>query len=154
MTTEGPSREPLIGQTLGHYRITEKIGAGGMGEVYRAHDEHLEREVAIKILQKRSTLPEDARRLLRKEAVTLSKLNHANIATIYDFGSQHGLDFLVMEFVSGKMLSEHMGFSALPEKEVGTLGMQIAQALEEAHEQGIIHRDLKPANIAIPAEGR
>ena len=154
MTTEGPSREPLIGQTLGHYRITEKIGAGGMGEVYRAHDEHLEREVAIKILQKRSTLPEDARRLLRKEAVTLSKLNHANIATIYDFGSQHGLDFLVMEFVSGKMLSEHMGFSALPEKEVGTIGMQIAQALEEAHEQGIIHRDLKPANIAITSKGQ
>jgi serine/threonine protein kinase/tetratricopeptide (TPR) repeat protein len=154
MTTEGPSREPLIGQTFGHYRITEKIGAGGMGEVYRAHDEHLEREVAIKVVQKRTMLPEDARRLLRKEALTLSKLNHSNIATIYDFYSQGGLDFLVMEFVSGKTLSAYMGFSPLPEKEVATLGMQVAQALEEAHEHGIIHRDLKPANIAITNKGQ
>jgi eukaryotic-like serine/threonine-protein kinase len=154
MTSEGSSREPLIGQTLGHYRITEKVGAGGMGEVYRAHDEHLEREVAIKILQKRANLEDHTRKLLHKEAVTLSKLNHSNIATIYDFDSQHGLDFLVMEFVSGKTLAGHMGASSLPEKEVATIGMQVAQALEEAHEHGIIHRDLKPSNIAITGKGQ
>lgn len=154
MTSQGPVHDPLIGQALGHYRILEKIGDGGMGAVYRAQDERLDREVAIKVLHERTTLYEHSRKLLHKEAVTLSKLNHSCIATIYDFDTQHGLDFLVMEYVSGKTLSRHMAASALSEKEVATLGLQVAQALEEAHEHGIIHRDLKPANIAITAKGQ
>lgn len=144
----------LIGQTISHYRIIEKIGAGGMGEVYRARDVHLDREVAIKVLPKRTLIDEQARELLHKEAVTLSKLNHPHIATIYDFDTQQGLDFLVMEYVSGETLSRHLSASVLSEKEVAALGLQIAQALEEAHEHGIIHRDLKPANIAITSKGQ
>jgi serine/threonine protein kinase/Tfp pilus assembly protein PilF len=154
VTTQGSGHDPLIGQALGHYRILEKIGAGGMGEVYRAQDEHLGREVAIKVLHERTVLYEHARKLLHKEAAALSKLNHASIATVYDFDTQHGLDFLVMEYVSGRTLSRHMEASALSEKEVATLGIQVAQALEEAHEHGIIHRDLKPANIAITTKGQ
>jgi serine/threonine protein kinase/Flp pilus assembly protein TadD len=153
VTSQGSAHDPLIGQALGHYRILDKIGAGGMGEVYRAQDEHLDREVAIKVLHERTILNDPARKLLHKEAAALSKLNHSNIATIYDFDTQHGLDFLVMEYVSGKTLSRHMAASPLSEKEVTTLGMQVAQALEEAHEHGIIHRDLKPANIAITSKG-
>jgi serine/threonine protein kinase len=144
----------LIGQTISHYRFIEKIGAGGMEEVYRARDEHLDREVAIKVLPQRALIDEHARKLLHKEALTLSKLNHSHIATIYDFDTQQGLDFLVMEYVSGKTLSQHLSASVLSEKEVAALGLQIAQALEEAHEHGIIHRDLKPANIAIAFKGQ
>ena len=144
----------LIGQTISHYRMIERIGAGGMGEVYRARDEHLGREVAIKVLPQRTLIDEHARKLLHKEAVTLSKLNHSHIATIYDFDTQQGLDFLVMEYVSGETLSQHLSASVLSEKEVAALGLQIVQALEEAHEHGIIHRDLKPANIAITSKGR
>jgi serine/threonine protein kinase len=154
VTTQAPGHDSLIGHVLGHYRILEKIGAGGMGEVYRAQDEHLDREVAIKVLHDRTILHEPARKLLQKEALILSKLNHSCIATIYDFDRQNGLDFLVMEYVSGKTLARHIAASALSEKEIATLGIQVVQALEEAHERGIIHRDLKPANIAITLKGQ
>jgi eukaryotic-like serine/threonine-protein kinase len=154
VTTQVPGHDPFVGRVLGHYRILEKIGAGGMGEVYRAQDEHLVREVAIKVLHERTILYERARKLLQKEALTLSKLNHTSIAAIYDFDRQDGLDFLVMEYVSGKTLARYIAASTLSEKEVATLGIQVAQALEEAHESGIIHRDLKPANIAITAKGQ
>jgi pentatricopeptide repeat protein len=154
VTSYGAGLDPFIGQMLGHYRIVEKIGAGGMGEVYRAQDEHLDREVAIKFVRPQTNLDEHARKLLHKEALTLSKLNHSNIATIHDFDSQKGLDFLVMEYVKGETLSQHAKASELSEKEVAGLGMQIARALEEAHEHGIIHRDLKPANIAITSKGQ
>jgi len=125
-----------------------------MGEVYRAKDQHLEREVAIKVLHPQAIPDEKSRKLLHKEANALSKLNHPHIATIYDFDSQQGVDFLVMEYVRGQALSAKLTGGALCEREVAALGMQIAQALEEAHEQGIIHRDLKPANIAITAKGQ
>ena len=154
VTTQSPGHDPLIGQALGHYRILEKIGAGGMGQVYCAHDEHLDRKVAIKVLHPQTILDEHARKLLHKEAVTLSKLNNSNIATIHDFDTQRGVDFLVMEYVDGQSLSTKLADSALSEKEVAGLGLQIAQALEEAHEHGIIHRDLKPANIAITSKGQ
>src|SRR5579862_3841398 len=95
----------LVGQVLGHYRILEQIGAGGMGVVYRAHDERLDRDVALKVLPRNSLADESARRRFRKEALTLSKLNHANIAQVYDFDTQEGIDFLVMEYVVGVTLA-------------------------------------------------
>lgn len=153
MTVDISGQDPLIGQALGHYLIVQKIGAGGMGVVYRARDQHLDREVAIKVIRHRTTLDDHARKLLRKEALALSKLNHPNIATIYDFDTQQGQDFLVMEFVTGDTVSQRLSNSGLTEKEVTTLGAQIADALEEAHEHGIIHRDLKPANIVITSKG-
>ncbi len=143
----------MIGQTLGHYRFLEKVGAGGMGVVYRARDEQLERDVAVKVLPSGILSGHNARRQFRKEALALAKLNHPNIETVYDFGTQDGLDFLVMEYVPGKSLADRLVGGTLPEKEVIALGMQIASALEEAHDRGIVHRDLKPANIAITAKG-
>jgi serine/threonine protein kinase/Tfp pilus assembly protein PilF len=144
----------MIGQTLGHYRIIEKVSAGGMGVVYRAHDEQLERDVALKVLPS-GTLSNDAsRRQFRKEALALGKLSHPNIETVYEFDTQDGIDFLVMEYVPGNTLAERLATGAMPEKEVVALGMQIAAAMEEAHSRGIVHRDLKPRNIAISERGQ
>jgi eukaryotic-like serine/threonine-protein kinase len=144
----------MIGQTLGHYRILEKVAAGGMGVVYRAHDEQLERDVALKVLPSGTLSDNTSRRLFRKEALALAKLSHPNIETIYEFDTQDGIDFLVMEYVPGNTLAERLGSGALPEKEVVALGMQIVAALEQAHERGIVHRDLKPRNIAITERGQ
>jgi serine/threonine protein kinase len=94
--------EPMIGQTLSHYHITEKIGAGGMGELYKAHDKRLDRDVAIKVLPSGTLVDEHARKRFRKEALALSKLNHPNIATVHDFDTQKGVDFIVMEYVEGR----------------------------------------------------
>jgi eukaryotic-like serine/threonine-protein kinase len=144
----------MIGQTLGHYRIIEKVASGGMGVVYRAHDDQLERDVALKVLPA-GTLSDDAtRRQFRKEALALAKLSHPNIETVYEFDTQDGMDFLVMEYLPGKTLAETLTSGALPEKEVVAIGMQITAAMEEAHERGIVHRDLKPRNIAITARGQ
>jgi serine/threonine-protein kinase len=143
----------MIGQTLGHYRIMEKVAAGGMGVVYRAHDEQLERDVAVKVLPSGTLSDDTARRHFRKEAMALAKLNHPNIETVYEFGTQDNIDFLVMEYVPGRTVAERLAGGTLPEKEVIALGIQIASALEEAHDRGIVHRDLKPANIAITAKG-
>jgi eukaryotic-like serine/threonine-protein kinase len=143
----------MIGQTLGHYRILEKVGAGGTGVVYRALDEQLDREVAVKVLPAGTLSDETARKHFRKEALALAKLNHPNIETVYEFDTQEGVDFLVMEYFPGKTLADQLAAGTLPEKEVIALGIQIASALEEAHERGIVHRDLKPANIAITAKG-
>jgi len=143
----------MIGQTLGHYRILERVAAGGMGVVYRARDEQLERDVAVKVLPSGTLSGDAARRHFRREAMALARLNHPHIETVYDFGTQDDIDFLVMEYVPGKTLAERLSGGALPEKEIIELGMQIASALEEAHERGIVHRDLKPANIAVTAKG-
>ncbi len=143
----------MIGQTLGHYRIVEKIGAGGMGEVYRARDEHLGRDVAIKVLPAGTLADDSARRRFRAEAEALARLNHPHIATVHDFATQDGTDFLVMEFVPGSSLSDRLATGSLPEKEVLRLAMQVAAALQEAHENRIVHRDLKPANIRLTAKG-
>jgi eukaryotic-like serine/threonine-protein kinase len=143
----------MIGQTLGHYRILEKVAAGGMGVVYRAHDEQLERDVAVKVLPSGTLTNDAARRHFRNEATALAKLNHPHIETVYDFGTQDGIDFLVMEYVPGKTLADRLSNGALGEKEIIELGIQIASALQEAHDRGIVHRDLKPANIALTAKG-
>ncbi len=144
----------MIGRTLSHYRIVEKIGAGGMGEVYRARDEHLGRDVALKVLPAGTLGDEHARKLFRKEAQALSKLNHPNIATVHDFDTQDGVDFLVMELVEGVTLSDKLAVGPLGEKEVARLGSQVAEALEEAHERGVVHRDLKPGNVMVTAKGQ
>ena len=143
----------MIGQTLGHYRIIEKIGAGGMGVVYRASDERLERDVAVKVLPAGAFADEEMRKRFRREAMALSKLNHPNIATIHDFNTEKDVDFLAMEYISGVTLSERAQSGALPEAEVLRLGRQAAEALEAAHEQGIVHRDLKPGNIMVTPKG-
>lgn len=144
----------MIGKTISHYHVLEKVGAGGMGVVYRARDEQLEREVALKVLLPGALGDETARIHFRKEATALAKLNHPNIETVYEFDTQDGLDFLVMEYVSGKTLAHRLAGGPLPEKEVIRLGMQIAAALQEAHERGIVHCDLKPGNIAVTAKGQ
>jgi serine/threonine-protein kinase len=144
----------MIGKTLSHYRIVEKVGAGGMGEVYRARDERLERDVALKVLPAGTLADEQARKRFRKEALTLSKLNHPHIATIFDFDTHDGVDFLAMEHVAGETLADRLTQASLPEKEIARLGAQIADALQEAHEQGVVHRDLKPGNIKLTAKGQ
>ncbi len=144
----------LVGTELGHYRIVEKIGAGGMGEVYRARDEHLARDVAIKVLPSGTVVNESARKHFRKEALILSQLNHPNIATVHDFDTQQGLDFLVMEYIPGITLNDKLAAGPLPEKEVLRLGVQLAEGLFAAHEHGVVHRDLKPGNLRITRDGR
>jgi eukaryotic-like serine/threonine-protein kinase len=144
----------MIGQTLGHYRILEKAGAGGMGVVYRAHDQQLERDVAVKVLPSGTLSSEIVRRHFHKEAMALAKLNHPNIETVYEFGTQDGIDFLVMEYVPGKTLANRLASGSLAEKEVVAFGTQITAALAEAHDRGIVHRDLKPENIAITHKGQ
>ncbi|MGA2261467.1 MAG: protein kinase [Acidobacteriota bacterium] len=144
----------MIGSTLGHYRILEKVGAGGMGEVYRARDEHLQRDVAIKILPPETMGDESSRKRFHKEALALAKLNHPNIETIFDFDTQSGSDFLVMEYIPGQTVIERLATNPLPERDIVRLGIQLAEGLAAAHEQGIVHRDLKPANLLITPEGR
>ena len=147
--------EPLkAGDKVGPYEVVARIGAGGMGIVYRARDSRLEREVAIKILSVGLLTDEDARRRFRREALALAKLNHANIAAIHDVGEQGDADYLVMECVPGLSLAAKLKSGALSEKEISSLGSQIAAALEEAHEQGIVHRDLKPANVMVTPKGQ
>lgn len=144
----------MIGQKLGHYRILEQVGSGGMGVVYRARDEQLERDVALKVLPSGTLSDETSRRHFRKEALALAKISHPNIETVYEFASQDGMDFLVMEYVPGKTLADKLAAGALPEKEVMSVGMQVVSGLEEAHDRGIVHRDLKPKNIAITPKGQ
>jgi len=146
--------DALVGLPLGHYRVVERIGAGGMGQVYRAQDQHLGRDVAIKVLPPGTLSDETARKRFRNEALTLSRLNHPNIATIHDFDTQAGVDFLVMEYVPGTTLSEKLAAGPLPEKEVARLGAQLAEGLTAAHEQAVIHRDLKPGNLRLTTDGR
>ncbi|MDA2930126.1 protein kinase [Acidobacteria bacterium AH-259-O06] len=143
----------MVGKTISHYRIIEKLGEGGMGEVYRAEDTTLKREVAIKVLPEQFT--QDPQRLARfeREAQLLASLNHPNIAAIYSFEHADGLHFLVLELVEGETLGERIRRSAIPLEAASKIALQIAEALEAAHEKGIIHRDLKPANVKITPEG-
>src|SRR5215470_10758837 len=148
------SATPAIGQVLGHYRIVEQIGAGGMGVVYRARDERLDRDVALKMLPKLPLLSEPARRQFRREALSLAKITDPAVAMAFDFGHDQSLDYLVTEFVPGLTLETKLGGRPLPENEVLQLGKQMASGLEAAHRQGVIHRDLKPSNIKVTPEGR
>src|SRR5580692_5711158 len=141
-------------QRLSHYRIMEKIGSGGMGVVYRAHDEQLDRDVAIKVLPSGSLADDAARKRFRKEALSLARLNHPNIATVHEFGSDDGVDFIVTEYIAGMTLDAKVAGGALPATDVFRLGLQLAQGLAAAHQQGIVHRDLKPGNLRLTPDGR
>lgn len=152
MTSEALSHSSLIDCQLGHYRVVEKIGEGGMGEVFLAHDEHLGHDVALKVLPPETD--DRSRHLFRKEAHALSKLNHPNIVTVLDFDTQGDLDFLVMEYVPGLALDEKVREGGLPEKEVVRIGVQLAEGLAAAHQQGVIHRDLKPGNLRLTKDDR
>src|SRR5258705_1191166 len=138
----------MIGQTLGHYRILEKVGSGGMGVVYRARDEQLEPDVALKVLPS-GTLSNDAsRRHFRNEALALAKLNHPNIETVYEFDTQDGMDFLVMEYVPGKTLADRLRGGALPEKEVVALERKLVAHWEEQTRAASWNQNLKRAKIS------
>ena len=143
---------------LGHYRLLEKLGSGGMGEVYRAHDEHLDRDVAIKVLPRagpdRKGFDAKAQRALCQEALTLSRLNHPNIAQVYDFDKEGDTDFIVMEFVPGESLACKLHNGPLAKEELFAMAQQMLDGLGAAHAQGIVHRDLKPANLQITPRSR
>jgi eukaryotic-like serine/threonine-protein kinase len=142
------------GTKLGRYSIIESLGAGGMGVVYRARDEKLERSVAIKILAPGMLTGDEARRRFHKEALALAKLSHSRIAAVYDVGEQDGIDYIVMECVPGESLAAKLKSGPLTVREATSITLQIAEALEEAHEHGVIHRDLKPANVMVTPKGQ
>ena len=144
----------MIGKTLSHYKVLEKIGQGGMGEVYRAEDTNLSREVAIKVLPEQFT--KDPQRLARfeREAKLLASLNHPNIAAIHSFEHADDIHFLVLELVPGDTLQERVAKGPVPVEEALEVCRQIAEGMEAAHEKGVIHRDLKPANVKVTPEGK
>jgi serine/threonine protein kinase/tetratricopeptide (TPR) repeat protein len=144
----------MIPQKLSHYSVLEQIGAGGMGVVYRAHDDQLDRDVALKVLTPGTLSDDRARQRFRREALALARLNHPNIGAVYEFGSDAGVDFLVMELVSGVTLDAKLTAGPIPEREVTRLGAQLADGLDAAHSQGVIHRDLKPGNLRLTSDGR
>ena len=146
--------KPISGQTLGHYRLVDRIGAGVMRVVYRAQHEHLRREVALKLLPPTVLPDESARRHFKREALTLARINHPNVATLYGFETDGNVDFLVMEYVVGVTLANKLARGPLRESELLEYALQLVAALEEAHKHSVIHRDLKPANIFITRTGR
>ncbi|HWU40090.1 MAG TPA: serine/threonine-protein kinase, partial [Candidatus Acidoferrum sp.] len=144
----------LTGETFLHYRIAERIGIGGMGEVYRARDDRLKRDVAVKVLP--DIFTNDPERLARfdREAILLGSLNHPNMGTVYGVEQDGAKRFLVLELVEGETLAQRLATGPLPLEEVLQICRQITEGLEAAHEKGIIHRDLKPTNIKVTPQGR
>ena len=141
------------GTTLGPYSVTAKIGEGGMGEVYKARDTRLDRTVAIKVMPAHVASDPDLKQRFEREAKTISSLNHPHICTLYDIGSQDGIDFLVMEYLEGDTLAQRLEKGALPLDQALTVAIEVADALDKAHRQGITHRDLKPGNIMLTKAG-
>jgi eukaryotic-like serine/threonine-protein kinase len=141
------------GARLGPYEIVSPIGAGGMGEVYRAKDTRLGRDVAVKVLPAHMSASAELRQRLEREARTISQLSHPHICTLHDVGHQNGTDYLVMEFLEGETLADRLGRGPLPVEQALKIGVEIAGALDAAHRQGIVHRDLKPGNIMLTKSG-
>ena len=144
----------LIGSKLSHFTITARLGAGGMGEVYRAEDGRLGREVAIKVLPRAFVAEPERLARFEREARMLASLAHPNIASIYEVGGENGTHFLVMELVPGETLADRIARAPIPSEEALPIALQIADAMQAAHERGIVHRDLKPANVMVDADGR
>ena len=142
------------GTSFGHYTIEEPIGKGGMGEVYRARDTRLGRDVAIKVLPEELSRDKERKDRFGREAHLLAQINHPNIATLHGLEEHEGQLFLVMELVEGETLAERIARGPIPEKQTVALFIQIAEGLQAAHDGGIIHRDLKPANIKITPDGK
>src|SRR5512143_1448030 len=143
----------MTGLTISHYRIISKLGAGGMGEVYRARDSKLSRDVAIKVLPEAFAQEEERVARFRREAQVLASLNHPNIAAIYGLEESNGDLALVMELVEGPTLQDRIAAGPIPFDDALPIARQIADGLEAAHERGIIHRDLKPANVKLTPDG-
>jgi serine/threonine protein kinase/Flp pilus assembly protein TadD len=150
-STESASYE--AGTVLGRYRLLERIGEGGMGEVWKAHDDNLDRDVAIKMLLHGTLRDATSRERFRREALVLSRLSHPGVATIFDFDVRNGCEFLVMEYVGGGTLQARLEAGPLPVDDVLRFGIAIAEALDNAHRHGFLHRDLKPGNVALTADG-
>src|SRR5678815_905248 len=142
------------GSRLGPYEILSPLGAGGMGEVYRARDAKLGRDVAVKVLPERLTADADALSRFEREARAVAALSHPNILSIFDVGREEGLAFAVMELLDGETLRQRLSEGALPTRKALEYGAQIARGLAAAHEKGIVHRDLKPENVFLVADGR
>src|SRR5258708_38904736 len=141
------------GTRLGPYELVSPLGGGGMGEVYRARDTRLERDVAIKVLPANLSSDPNLRQRLEREAKAVSKLSHPHICTLYDIGHQDGVDFLVMELVEGETLEQRLTKGPLPPNQVLRIAAQVADALARAHKMGFVHRDLKPANVMLTKNG-
>src|SRR2546423_4146696 len=135
------------GTNLGPYEVVAPLGAGGMGEVYRARDTRLGRDVAVKVLPQHLSSNSDLKARFEREARAISALSHPHICHLYDIGSQDGTDYLVMELLEGESLADRLRKGPLPLKQALGIGIEIAEALEKAHKSGIVHRDLKPGNI-------
>src|SRR6266850_7780676 len=141
------------GVRLGPYEILDAIGAGGMGEVYRAKDTRLDRTVAIKILPAHLSSDPLSKQRFEREAKTISSLNHPHICVLYDVGSQDGVEYLVMECVEGETLTQRLEKGPMPLEQVLKFGAQTADGLDKAHRSGVVHRDLKPGNIMLTPTG-